>query len=182
MLESLNVINRRFKWPRDGSKTWKLHIYHPSNQLACWGASSPKVLQAKTPSAVWYANWHNTKVQAKATIHGATAWQRLETKGSTDLKSKRLFSPLWFVFWLWLVIKDTNVTLSGLRPVPIKDTNVTLSGLRPVPINRWTVPQYRSRWLVFTRTSLLNLYLLSSLRYKCNSLLLIFVHDEIMKI
>jgi hypothetical protein len=58
-----------------------------------WGPSSPKVLQEKTPLVVWYANWHNTKVQAKATIQGASAWQRLETKGNTDLKSKRPFNP-----------------------------------------------------------------------------------------
>jgi hypothetical protein len=60
--------------------------------------------------------------------------------------------------------------------------NVILHRLRPVPINRWTVTPYCSRWLVFTRTSRLDFYLLSSRRYKCNSILFMFIHDKIIKI
>jgi hypothetical protein len=60
--------------------------------------------------------------------------------------------------------------------------NVILTGLRPVPINRWTVTPYCSRWLVFTRASHLDFCLLSSRRYKCNSILFMFIHDDIIKI
>jgi hypothetical protein len=56
------------------------------------------------------------------------------------------------------------------------------SGLCPVPINRWIVPLYCSRWLVFTRASRLDFYLLWSRRLKCNSVLFMFIHDDIIKI
>jgi hypothetical protein len=86
-------------WPSEAFEIFSRIELVTKNDLAprrgyCWGpTSSPKVLQAKTPSAVCYANWDSTKVQAEATIQGASAWQRLETNGSTDLKSKRPFSP-----------------------------------------------------------------------------------------
>jgi hypothetical protein len=51
-----------------------------------------------------------------------------------------------------------------------------------VPINRWTVPPYCSHGLVFARASRLDFYLLSSRRYKCNSILFLFIHDDIIKI
>jgi hypothetical protein len=76
-----------------------------------------------------------------------------KTKDGTDLKRKSRHSPWQFVLWLWLVIKDTNVILSGLRPVSI---------------DRWTVAPYCSRWLVITHASFRNFYLLSRRRYKCN--------------
>jgi hypothetical protein len=50
-----------------------------------------------------------------------------------------------------------------------------------VSINRWTVPMYCSRWLVFTRTSHPDSHLLSSRRYKCNSILSMFIRDYIIK-
>jgi hypothetical protein len=58
--------------------------------------------------------------------------------------------------------------------------NVISHRLCHVPINRWTMTC--SRWLVFTRASLLDFCLLSSRRYKCNSILFIFIHDDIIKI
>jgi hypothetical protein len=81
----------------------------------------------------------------------------------TDLKGKRLSSPR------WIVLKSI---------VNIKGMNVILHRLRPVPINRWTVPPYCSRWLVFACASRLDFYLLSSRRYKCNSILFLFIHDN----
>jgi hypothetical protein len=78
---------------------------------------------------------------------------RTMVEDETNLKGKRLFSPRQFAFWL---------------TVNVRDTNVILSGLRPVPINRWTVTPYYSRWLVIILASLPLFHLLSSRRYKCN--------------
>jgi hypothetical protein len=89
------------------------------------------------------------------------------TEKGTDLKGKRLFSPRWIIF---------------KSIVNIKGINVILHTLRPVPINRWTVPPYCSHWLVFVRASRLDFYLLSSRRYKCNSILFLFIHDDIIKL
>jgi hypothetical protein len=61
----------------------------------------------------------------------------------TDLKGKRLSSPL------WIVLKSI---------INMKGINVILHRLRPVPINRWTVPPYCSRWLVFVRASCLDFF------------------------
>jgi hypothetical protein len=49
-------------------------------------------------------------------------------------RRKRLFSPLWFVL---------------LSCVNMKDINVLLPGLRPMPIIRWIITPYCSRWIVF---------------------------------
>jgi hypothetical protein len=81
----------------------------------------------------------------------------------TNLKGKMLSSPR------WIVLKSI---------VNIKGMNVILHRLHHVPINRWTVPPYCSRWLVFARTSRLDFYLLLSRRYKCNSILFLFTHDN----
>jgi hypothetical protein len=40
-------------------------------------------------------------------------------KGETNLKGKRLFSPRQLALWSTENVKDMNVILSGLRPVPI---------------------------------------------------------------
>jgi hypothetical protein len=85
----------------------------------------------------------------------------------TDLKGKRLSSPR-------LIVLKSIVNIKGM--------NVILHKLRPVPINRWTILLYCSRWLVFTRASLLDFCLLSNQRYKCNSILFMFIHDDIIKI
>jgi hypothetical protein len=84
----------------------------------------------------------------------------------TDLNGKRLSSPR------WIVLKSI---------VNIKGINVILHRLRLVPINRWTIPPYFSGWLVFVRASHLHFCLLSSRRYKCNSILFVFIYDEIIK-
>jgi hypothetical protein len=55
-------------------------------------------------------------------------------ENGTDLKRKRLSSPHW-------VVHKTIESMKGM--------NVNLHRLHPVPINRWTVPPYYSRRLVF---------------------------------
>jgi hypothetical protein len=84
----------------------------------------------------------------------------------TDLKGKRLSSPRW-------VVHKSIVNMKGMH--------VNLHRLRPVPINRWTVPPYCSRWLVFARASRLYFHLLSDRRYKCNHVLFLFIHDYIIR-
>jgi hypothetical protein len=59
--------------------------------------------------------------------------------------------------------------------------NVNPHRLRPVPINRWTVPPYCSHWLGLACASRLYFCLLSSWRYKCNSILFSFIHNYIIK-
>jgi hypothetical protein len=48
---------------------------------------------------------------------------RLSTRkvmeNETDLKEKRLFSPRQLTFWLIVNIRDMNVILPRLRPMPI---------------------------------------------------------------
>jgi hypothetical protein len=85
----------------------------------------------------------------------------------TDLRRKKLFSSQQIVLKLILNMKDMNVILHRLRPMPI---------------NRWTVPMYCSRWFVLAHASRLYLHLLSSRRYQCNSILFLFLHDYIIKI
>jgi hypothetical protein len=84
----------------------------------------------------------------------------------TDLRRKRLCSPRQIVLKLIVNMKGMNVILHRLRLVTI---------------NRWTVPPYCWRWLVLTRASRLHFCLLSSRRYKCNSILFLFIHDYIIK-
>ena len=87
-------------------------------------------------------------------------------KKGTDLKGKRLFSP-------HIVVHKSIVNMKGM--------NVISHKLCPVPINRWTVPPYYSRWLVLTRALHLYFCLLSSRRYKCNSILFLFIHVYIIR-
>jgi hypothetical protein len=91
----------------------------------------------------------------------------LAVENETDLKGKRLSSP-------------RHIILKSIANV--KGLNVILHRLCPVPINRWTVAPYCSRWLVFTRMSYLDSYLLSSQRYKCSLMLLLFIHNYSMRI
>lgn len=44
---------------------------------------------------------------------------RTVVENKTDLKEKRLFSPRQLTFWLIVNVRDMNVILSRLRPVPI---------------------------------------------------------------
>jgi hypothetical protein len=76
-----------------------------------------------------------------------------KVEDGTDLKEKRLLNP-----WHHAL----------LLAVEVRDINVTLSGLRPVPINRGTVTPYCSRCTVIAIVSLLHFYLLTSRRYQWN--------------
>jgi hypothetical protein len=44
---------------------------------------------------------------------------RTVMENETDLKEKRLFSPRHLTFWLIVNVRDMNVILPRLRPVPI---------------------------------------------------------------
>jgi hypothetical protein len=44
---------------------------------------------------------------------------RTVMENETDLKEKRLFSPRQLTFWLIVNVRDMNVILPRLRPVPI---------------------------------------------------------------
>jgi hypothetical protein len=61
----------------------------------CWGpSSSSKVFETKTPSAGWYASKTQHKGICRSYNPGSSGMTtHLETKGSTDLKRKRPFSP-----------------------------------------------------------------------------------------
>jgi hypothetical protein len=114
--------------------------------------------------ALWKAWSRQRMMQLRSYMQGSfgsAAWKE------TDLKGKRPSSPHWIVL---------------ISIVNMKGLNVILHRLRPVPINRWTVPPYCSHWLVFIRASRLDFCLLSSRRYKCNPILFLFIHDDIIKI
>jgi hypothetical protein len=110
------------------------------------------------------------------TIRRAWSWRRLLllwsyaqgsfgliTEKGIDLKGKRLFNPHRFVY-------KSIINVKGMDVISHK--------LCSVPINRWTVPQYCSRWLVLARASRLYFYLLSSRRYICKSILFLFFHNN----
>ena len=78
---------------------------------------------------------------------------RTVVENETNLKGKRLLSPRQLTFWLRLNVRDMNVILPKLCPVPI---------------NRWTVTPHCSCWIVIALASFLLSYLLSSRRYKYN--------------
>jgi hypothetical protein len=153
------------------------------HNIACWGPSSSEGPQKHDLTMLSKCNtWIGTfGLGSKPyTMWKAWPWQRLillrsYVQGSfgataekgTDLKRKRLSSPHW-------VVHKSIENMKGM--------NVNLYRLRPVPINRWTVPPYCSRWLVFICASHLDFYLLSSRRYKCNSILFLFIHVNIKKI
>jgi hypothetical protein len=44
---------------------------------------------------------------------------RTVMENETDLKEKRLFSPQQLTFWLIVNVRDMNVILPRLRPMPI---------------------------------------------------------------
>jgi hypothetical protein len=113
---------------------------------------------------IWKAWSRRRLIQLRS--HAQGSFGSAAEKG-TYLKGKRLSSPR------WIVLKSI---------LNIKGMNVILHRLRPMPINRWTVPLYCSHWLVFIRASRLDFCLLSSRRYKCNSMLSIFIYDDLIKI
>ena len=113
--------------------------------------------------AVWKARTIRRLTQRRSYTQGSFD---ITAKKGIDLKRKRLFRPRW-------------TTLKSLANV--KGMDVILHGLCPVPINRWTVPPYCSRWLVLIFVSRLYFHFLSSRRYKCNSILSLFIYDYIIR-
>jgi hypothetical protein len=112
---------------------------------------------------VWKARTIRRLTQRRSYAQGSFD---ITAKKGTDLKGKRLFRPRW-------------TTLKSLANV--KGMDVILHGVCPVPINRWTVPPYYSRWLVLIFASRLYFHFLSSRRYKCNSILSLFIYDYIIR-
>jgi hypothetical protein len=148
----------------------------------CWGPSSSEGPQKQDLTMLSKCNtWIGTFGLGSKPYTMWKAWPRrrlillrsyaqgsfgtMAEKG-TDLKRKRLSSPHW-------VVHKSIENMKGM--------NVNLHRLRPMPINRWTVPMYCSCWLVLARASRLYFHLLSSRRYKCNSILFLFIHDNIIK-
>jgi hypothetical protein len=125
---------------------------------SCWGPSSSEGPQQHDLTMFSKCNlWAGTfRLWLKAyMIWKAWSWRRLALLRSyvqesfdlmaekgTDLKGKRLSSPR-------RVVHKSIVNMKGM--------NVNLHRLRPMPINRWTVPPYCSRWLVFVHASRLDL-------------------------
>jgi hypothetical protein len=181
--EWLNRVKIARKELRGTKRRWR-----PSDGLWtqvpwCWGPSSSEGPQKNDltmfpkcniltgtfglrlkPYTMWKA-WSRRRLMLLRS-YAQGSFRPMAEKG-TDLKGKRLSSPRW-------VVHKSIVNMKGM--------NVNLNKLRPVPINRWTVPPYSSRWLVFICASRLDFYLLSNWRYKCNSVLFLFIHVNIKKI
>jgi hypothetical protein len=166
-----------------GTCSWPMGVWDSKGELTyCWGPSS-----SEGPQKTWLTMFpkHNIctgtfGLRIKLyTIWKAGSERRLNQRRScaqasfgsiaekwTNLRRKRLSSP-------------RQIVLKSI--VNMKGMNVILHRLRPVPINRWTVPSYYSRWLVLIRAPRLYFCLLSSRRYKCNSILFLFIHDYIIR-
>jgi hypothetical protein len=112
---------------------------------------------------IWEAGSERRLNQRRSCAQGS--FGSVPEKG-TNLRRKRISSPQQIVLKLIVNMKGMNVISHRLRPVPI---------------NRWTVPPYCSRWLVLARASDLYFCFLSSQRYRCNSILLLFIHDYIIE-
>jgi hypothetical protein len=115
------------------------------------------------PYMIWRAGSERRLNQRRSCVQGSFS---SVAEKETDLRRKRLSS-------LRQIVLKSIVNMKGI--------NVISCRLRPVPINRWTVPPYYSRWLVPARASWLYLCLLSSRRYKYNSILFLFIHNYITK-
>jgi hypothetical protein len=90
----------------------------------------------------------------------------LKTKGRTDLKMDWLKYPWCFVSLLKSIIKDFNVILRRLHPMPI---------------NRWTVPQHCSHNPVIADTLRLNYYFPPRRRYKYAQILCFNIYVHVIK-
>jgi hypothetical protein len=98
---------------------------------------------------------------------------RINTFGrSTQKQSRSCQSESFVAYYQMYRLKDEMTNRSMIACIMIviiwKVMNVILHRLCPVPINRWTIPLYCSRYLVFARAPRLDFCLMSSLRYKCN--------------
>ena len=112
--------------------------------------------------AMWKAWLRRRLMLLRSYVQGSFG---LMAEKGTDLKGKRLSSPR-------RVAHKSILNMKGM--------NVNLHRLCPVPINRWTVPPYCSRWFVLAGVSCLYFHLLSSRRYKGNSILFLYIHDNVI--
>jgi hypothetical protein len=117
------------------------------------------ILSQEASASRWRCAWYEKCDREEGWISSEVVGEKLRlntrmvVENETDLKEKRPPSPRQLTFCLTINVRDMNVIL--LR-------------LRPVPRNRWTVTLYCSRWLVIAHASFLDFYLLSSRMYKCN--------------
>jgi hypothetical protein len=146
---------RGYCWGPSSSEGPKKHDLTMFSKCNIWAGTFGLGLKAYTMWKAW--SWRRLMLLRS---YAQGSFGLMAEKG-TDLKGKRLSSPHW-------VIHKSIVNMKGM--------NVNLQRLRPVPINRWTVPPYCSRWLVFICASHLDFYLQSSRRYKCNSILFLFIY------
>jgi hypothetical protein len=65
------------------------------------------------------AIWEKDEPAPKVWMEKLRLSTRMVVENKTDLKGKRLLNPRQLTFWLTINVRDMNVILSRLRPVPI---------------------------------------------------------------
>jgi hypothetical protein len=63
--------------------------------------------------------WKKDEPTPKLWLEKLQLSTRTVVEDETDLKGKRLLSPQQLTFWLTVNVRDMDVILLGLRPVPI---------------------------------------------------------------
>jgi hypothetical protein len=63
--------------------------------------------------------WKKDEPTPKLWLEKLRLSTRMVVEDETDLKGKRLLSPRQLAFWLIVNVRDMNVILFGLRPMPI---------------------------------------------------------------
>ena len=63
--------------------------------------------------------WRKDELAPKLWLEKLRLSTRMIVKDETDLKEKRLLSPQQLALWSIVNVRDMNVILSRLRPVPI---------------------------------------------------------------
>jgi hypothetical protein len=63
--------------------------------------------------------WKKDEPASKLWMEKLRLGTRMMMENETDLKGKRLIGPRQLAFWLTVNVRDMNVILPRLRPVPI---------------------------------------------------------------
>jgi hypothetical protein len=63
--------------------------------------------------------WKKNEPAPKLWMEKLRLSTRMVVENETDLKGKRLLSPRQLTFWLTVNVRDMNIILPRLRPVPI---------------------------------------------------------------